>query len=202
MTELEKQAWGLYCRITDGCLLAHDFWDDLSIATKEQYKQQILEQRNKNMNSSADEVYCVGDIVITTGGRYAVGYQFEVRGIEIDHESSSFGYLIDKHGSRHNPAYVRIFKYASLEKRLRPGDMIEVSNTNTPGSWVSRQLVMKIGDRYLCKAHDIETEHSYFAYRYGRAVKKSYTITLENGKKVEISAESYQSIIHAVAKGD
>lgn len=204
MTELEEQAWGLYCRISDGYMSARDFWEDLPTDIQERYKQQILKRRNENMKSPANAVYCVGDIVMRTkaGGKYAAGYQFVVHGIEIDRESSSFGYLIDKYGSRHNPAFIRIYKYASPDKRLKPGDTIEVSNTNTPGSWISRQFVMKTGDRYLCKIKDTETDHHYYAYEYGRSIKKSYTITLEDGKKVEISAESYQSIVNAVAKGD
>ena len=76
-----------------------------------------------------------------------------------------------------------------------PGEMIEVLGLHD--RWHPREFVAMVNGGFLVKATQTHQkfffEHLFIAHK-ARPLKKTHTITLEDGTKVDLSEESYQSL--------
>ena len=89
---------------------------------------------------------------------------------------------------------ISFFPYAMSQFELAwqpsPGEMIEVSDISEV--WPEREFVAMDKDLYLCR--NLSYKGEYCAWQHARPIKKTHTITLEDGTKVELSEESYQNL--------
>ena len=72
-----------------------------------------------------------------------------------------------------------------------PGEMIEVY-VSWFSNWQLRQFLCMDDDLFVCRK-DKEPTH-FYGWEKGRPIKKTHTITLEDGTKVELSEESYNNL--------
>ena len=80
------------------------------------------------------------------------------------------------------------------------GEMVEYKSLIDAG-WVAREFMGMFGGQYLLKAdgHFQTGQHTLmFLVDQIRPIKKTHTITLEDGTKVELSEESYEELKKAV----
>ena len=75
-----------------------------------------------------------------------------------------------------------------------PGEMIEVMGGF---DWTERKFVAMDGDRYICR--NVADISEYCGWDNGRPIKKTRTITLEDGTTVELSEESYKALKEGVS---
>jgi len=73
------------------------------------------------------------------------------------------------------------------------GEMIEVCNG---GDRAAREFLCMDKGRFVCRS--AANDNSFHAYPEGYQVKKTHTITLEDGTTVELSEESYQALKEGV----
>lgn len=88
--------------------------------------------------------------------------------------------------------------HCELAWQPEPGEMIEVSALINPfsGAKMRGEFFAMDGDQYVCRNENSTDE--FTSWPHARPIKKTHTITLEDGTKVELSESSYKALKEGV----
>jgi len=93
----------------------------------------------------------------------------------------------------------RLHHEVTLELVWTPVEGDEIETRRGGGAWWPRTFVGMIKDQYACLDDDDDSD-TYDCYKHARPIARR-TVTLEDGTKVELSAEQYQAVLDGTIGG-